>query len=289
MGNAMDTPVDRPEDALALMAADAPAARPLPGDSPAEVETGEAPDSAETLARDRERSVVVRAWRRLRQEPSLMFTVAYVAASCIGLWANYWFYRRFDLPILEYMHASDYLVAGLRDPAYALVMLGAVAIVFVVSWPDSWRRNHPERVARMQAHWWGRLVFPRSKWFRWRGVGLVPETGIVLAALWGTAWATVGYVQQKAEHIQKGSGQPVQVTMAGEAAPRAGEARLLGTGGAFVFIWWLDEQRAEAIPVESIGRLRFERGPRDAELAKAGPTAQPPHEAAKRSTGSQQR
>lgn len=213
---------------------------------------------SEAVNRDRERSLAVRAWQRMRQEPSLMFTVAYLFASCIGLWANYWFYRRFNLPILEYMHAGDYLVAGLRDPAYALVMLAAVAIVYVVAWPDSWRRTHPERVERLRTRWWGRVLFPNHRLFRWSGVGLAPETGIVLAALWGTAWATVWYVEGKADYIRQGSGQPVVVTLAGEQTPRPGEARLLGTGGAFVFIWWLDERRAEAIPVESIGRLRFE-------------------------------
>lgn len=274
MGGAMETSTDRSTEALTVPG-EAGSQTPPPAHAPAKTEGAMPEDVTATLAHDRERSVAVRAWRRLRQEPSLMFTAAYVVASCIGLWANYWFYRRFDLPILEYMHASDYLVAGLRDPAYALVMLVALLIVFAVSWPDTWRRSHPERVARMQAHWWGRLVFPRSKWLRWRGLGLTPETGVVLAAVWGTAWATVWYVQHKAEYIQQGSGQPVQVTMAGETAPRAGEARLLGTGGAFVFIWWMDARRSEAIPVESIGRLRFDPQDRNVEVGMTRVPAPP--------------
>ena len=89
-------------------------------------------------------SLAVRAWRRLRREPSLMFTTAYVFVSFIGLWANYWFYRAFELPILEYMHGSDYLVAGLRDPAYGVILLAAVAVVL----PDHLARAHGDASTR---------------------------------------------------------------------------------------------------------------------------------------------
>lgn len=216
-----------------------------------------AAESHAELLRDLRQSLAVRAWRRMRREPSLMFTVAYVFVSCIGLWANYWFYWKFGLPILEYMQASDYLVAGLRDPRYALVLLCAVAFVYVVSWPDTWRRRHPDRVESLRQHWWGRLLFPVHRAFRWKGVGMTPETGIAVAALWATAWATSAYVIDRAEMIRDdGAGQPLEVTLAGDPAPLPGQARLLGSSGAFVFLWWPGERRAEAVPIEGIGRLR---------------------------------
>lgn len=208
------------------------------------------------VARDRRNSLAVRTWQRMRHEPSLMFTTAYVFVSCIGLWANFWFYRGFHLPILEYMQVTDYLVAGLRDPFYALVMVFSVAGIFLVSWPDIWRRRHPVRVAQLQRHWWGRLLFPRSNVYRWKGVGMTPETGLVVAALWGTAGFTAAYVHDKAADIRNGNnGSPVQVTLAGDATPQPGRARLLGTSGSFVFLWWPEQQRAEAVPIESVGRL----------------------------------
>lgn len=177
--------------------------------------------------------------------------------SFIGLWANFWFYRDFKLPILEYMQGSDYLVAGLRDPAYGLILLAGVLLVFLVTWPDAWRRNHPERVEQLRRRWWGRVVFPNARLLRWKGVGMTPETGMVFAAFWFTVWAAASYVNAKATYIRDdGSGQPVQVTLAGAAAPMPGQARLLGTSSAFVFLWWPDKRRAEAVPIEGIGRVQ---------------------------------
>jgi hypothetical protein len=201
--------------------------------------------------------VVIRAWRRLRGEPSLLFTTAYLFISLIGLWANFWFYRGFGLPILEYMQVSDYLVAGLRDPAYALILLGSALATLMVSGPDVYRRHHPQRVAVLRTKWWGRVVFPESRWLRWKALGLAPETGVALAVFFGMMWATVQYVQDKGEYIREGTtGNPVQVTMAGDRVPLSHSARLLGSSGAFVFLWWPQARVAEAVPIESIAKLQ---------------------------------
>jgi hypothetical protein len=202
-------------------------------------------------------SWVVAVWRRLRREPSLMVTVAYLFVSFIGLWSNYWFYRRFDLPILEYMQASDYLVAGLRDPVYAFLLLSSLLLVLLVSWPDSFRRRHPERVDAHRRTWWGRLVFSNFRGMGWKGIGLAHETGIVFAVFWGVVWASATYVAGKAQDIHEGrTGHAVRVTLAGESAPLPQTARLLGSSSAFVFLWWPQQRVAEAVPIESIGRLQ---------------------------------
>lgn len=218
---------------------------------------------------------VTRAWRRLLREPSLLFTLAYVLVSFLGLWANYWFYRGFGLPILEYMQASDYLVAGLRDPVYALLLASSLALALLVSWPETFRRDHPERVAAYRRRWWGRVAFMDMRGWYWKGVGLAPETGIVLAVFWGVVWASATYVAFKSDLIREGrSGHPVQVTLAGDAAPLPHTARLLGSSSAFVFLWWPQARIAEAVPIESIGRLRSM--PETDKAAAAPATAKPP-------------
>lgn len=223
--------------------------------------------------------LAIHAWRKLRREPSLMFTAAYVFVSFIGLWANYWFYRGFHLPILEYMQATDYLVAGLRDPAYGLILLAALLFVLVITWPDAWRRKHPARVEALRRRWWGRWVFPNNPLLRWAGVGMSPETGVAVATIFATAWGASSYVRDKAGDIRDhGGGHRVQVTLTGDAAPQPGDARLLGTSSAFVFLWWPQQHRVEAVPIESIGRLQTlpMRPPRKATPApapQAGPAA----------------
>lgn len=200
---------------------------------------------------------VVQVWRRLRRESSLMVTVAYLFVSFIGLWSNYWFYRGFGLPILEYMQASDYLVAGLRDPVYAFLLLSSLLLVLLVSWPDTFRRRHPERVEAYRRKWWGRLVFSNLRGLGWKGIGLAHETGIVFAVFWGVVWASATYVAGKAQDIREGrAGHAVRVTLAGESASLPQTARLLGSSSAFVFLWWPQQRVAEAVPIEGIGRLQ---------------------------------
>lgn len=228
------------------------------------------PLSAEAaLARE---AWAVRAWRRMLREPSLGLSTGYVLVSMIGLWANYWFYRQFGLPILEYMQASDYLVAGLRDPGYALVLALSVTISWLVSWPEMYRKQHPRRVRELQRRWWGRFVFPQSDWFRWTLLRLKPETGIAIVVFMGMALSTCSYVIAKANRIRdEGAGHAVRVTLAGAAAPLPGQARLLGASSAYVFLWWPGARRAEAVPIEGVGRLQAlpRSRKRDAAPAKA--------------------
>ena len=210
-------------------------------------------DTHVPLAHD---ALAVRAWRRLINEPSLGLSAAYILVSMIGLWANFWFYRQFGLPILEYMQASDYLVAGLRDPRYALMLAASVAVAWLISWPDIYRRRHPRRVREYQRRWWGRVVFPRSDLFRWTLLRLKPETGIAIGVFMGMAATSCLYVVDKANLIRDhADGHPVVVTLAGESTPLPGSARLLGTSSAYVYLWWPEARRAEAVPIESIGRL----------------------------------
>lgn len=219
----------------------------------------------------------VRVWRRLIGEPSLGLSVAYLLMSMIGLWTNYWFYRQFGLPILEYMHAGDYLVAGLRDPGYALVLAGSVLVAWLVSWPEIYRKQHPRRVREIQRRWWGRLVFPEAAVFRWTLLRMKPETGIALMVFVGMAMTTCSYVIGKAARIrERAEGHVVQVSLAGESAPLPGDARLLGTSSAYVFLWWPGARRAEALPIESVGRLQTPPLSRQRGATPARPPAETP-------------
>ncbi|WP_411834450.1 hypothetical protein [Pseudoxanthomonas mexicana] len=224
-------------------AADAPAAA-LPPPQPA----------AESFAPAE--AWVIRIWRLLLREPSLLVAATYLSVSFIGLWASFWFYRSFSLPILEYMQPSDYLVAGLRDPAYALLLAASVLLVLLITWPEVFRIRYPGKVQRLRGRWWGRLLFPELRLMRWAGIGMAPITGTVVAGAWGMIWASSWYVIDRAEHIREGgSGHRVQVTMIGDSAPLPQQARLLGTTSAYVFLWWPAERRAEAIPLSALKRM----------------------------------
>lgn len=228
--------------------------------APASVTMQETPPSGSPVAND---AWVVRAWRVLLREPSLMIAVAYLFVSFIGVWASFWFYRMFGLPILEYMQASDYLVAGLRDPVYAALMIFSTLLALLITWPEFYRARHPERVAELRSRsWWWRSVFPQHHWLRWQGMGMAPVTGVVFAVFWGMVWACTAYVATRAVNIRdNGAGNRVEVTLAGDSAPLPGQAQLLGTTSTFVLLWWPQEQRAEAVPMAAVKRLASLRAP----------------------------
>lgn len=205
-------------------------------------------------------SWVMRVVGVMQREPVLFVTVAYLFVSFIGLWANYWFYRRFGLPIIEFMQGGDLLVSGLREPAYALVLAAAALFTWLMLWPERWRRRHPARAAELQRRWWGKLVFP-GKHPLWSWWGMAPETGLVFGVVWLTMWCVMAYVTHKAQDVRNGGGQPVRITLAGAPAALPGDARLLGTTSGYVFVWWPDAKRAEALVVENVGRIETLRKP----------------------------
>lgn len=203
--------------------------------------------------------LVLGLYQVLKREPVLFVTLGYLFVAFIGLWANYWFYGRFGIPVLEYMQGSDFLVAGVREPAYAGILVAAAVFAALITWPDVWRRRNAHRADELRGKWWGRFLFRNRRWSRWTRVGLGPEDAMVFGLFWITIWLLFAYVVAKAEDIRRGGGRVVQVTMAGERQPSAGTARLLGTSSTFVFLWWPQEQRAEAVPVESVGRIESMR------------------------------
>jgi hypothetical protein len=210
------------------------------------------------VVRGSEDSVVMVLWRLLRQEPALIVSAGYVLLSLLGLWSSYFFYLRFELSILDYLQISDFLVAGLRDPAYAAILGGGIALAIVVGWPDTLRRRNPAKVDALRARHWGwRLLFSRSPLTSWDISGVRPLTGLCMAVALFMALGAAIYSLDKAEGIRtEGQGNRVTVHLTGDVAPLQGDARLLGSSSAFVFLWWPQQQRAEAVPISAIKRLQ---------------------------------
>lgn len=220
-----------------------------------EGESAPAPSDAPTV-RPR-RSWVLDVLEVMKREPILFVTLAYVGVSFIGLWASYWFFRYFNLPVLEYLQVSDFLVAGLRDPAYLAWLLGYALLMWAISWPVFFWRRHPQRVDEYRRRWWGRAMFLKTMdparppgRFSW-----APETALAFGLFWGGIWILMGYVFAKAENVVDGGGDRVAVTLSGESRPLAGEARLLGTSSNYVFLYWPASGRAEAVSAQAVGRL----------------------------------
>ena len=149
-------------------------------------------------------------------------------------------------------------MAGLRDPAYALLLLLGLCLVLLVSWPETLRLRNPQQVAELssRSRLWRWLLTP-SPLTSWQATGLRPLTAMTLAVALSMVAGSASYVASRAQDIrQHGAGNPVLVQFNGDTTLAARPARLLGSSSAFVFLWWPHLQRAEAVPLAAIKRLQ---------------------------------
>lgn len=216
-------------------------------------------------------SAVSRLWHVFRREPVLLVTCSYLFISAYGLWDSYWYYRRFQIPILEFMQSSDYFVSGLRRPEYALLLAWILFAMWLSLLPERWRRRHPGRVAQVERRWWGRVLLPRrGDW--WIYMGLHPETTASLVAVFTMGVALYTSSNVLAARLYAGEGHAISVRMSGHAGPMGGDWRLLGTSNAFMFAWNPAERRAEVLPIDSVESVRVLgwRGPQAAPAVATG-------------------
>ena len=194
----------------------------------------------------------------LRREPTLLFTLAYLGVTVIGIWSSYWFYRHFRISVVEYFQVGDFVVAGLREPIN-LLSFGLILLLLVASYlPTYYEYRHPQQVDRIRRmHWWGRLVFPISsspfvqrKWYQ-----ASPEWIAIFVLLLAVASLTVSHARDKARAIVEGGGHRVRITLSGERLPLQGEARLLGTSNGYVYLYWPGNGRTEVLVQESVARI----------------------------------
>lgn len=218
--------------------------------------------------------MVRRLWGVFRREPLLLVTCSYLFISAYGLWDSYWYYRRFEIPILEFMQSSDYFVSGLRRPEYALLLVWTLLASWTALWPERWRQRNPDRVPDIERRWWGRLLLPRrSDW--WMYMGLHPET---MATLLAAATMAIGLYTASttlAKRLHDGAGHAVSIRMVGQPGQLPGEWRMLGTSSAFVFVWNPLERRAEVLPIDSVQSVRL-LGWRADPAVRARPAAEEP-------------
>jgi hypothetical protein len=209
----------------------------------------EVPVAAET-------SIVVRLLGVLKREPVLFVTIAYVFVSILGLWSNYWFFRSFNIPILQYLQSSDFFVAGLRRPALFLILGVSLIWLWLSAWPMRWVERNVERAAEYRRkHWWGKFFFPDSRsWLTFWGVR--SETMLLGSFLLLAIYLVYSHSATSAAAILKGKdkGHLVRIRLStGETLPA--DTTLLGTTSAFVFLWGPASNHVEIVPIESISRI----------------------------------
>lgn len=173
----------------------------------------------------------------------------------LGLWSSWWFYRGFDFNVLQYMQGGDFLVAGVRQPFYAVLLAMAVGYGLLMSWPERWRRRHPDRYARVAHRWWARVAFPKRR--GWWSMRVRPATTLALAVVGMTLGGVAAYSIGLSEAVVDGEGariDHVRLHLSGATHP-LGDGRLLGTTQGFVLVYWPSARRVDAVPIESVTRI----------------------------------
>jgi hypothetical protein len=212
-------------------------------------------EASSPRASDARSAILLRASRRALREPAVLLSLAYIAMSALGLWASYWLYRPFGIPIFEYMQPSDILVAGWRDPAYLLLVAAGFALSMLSRWWQSWRFDHPERAERLRGHWLGRMWAPH--WRERLNSSPLGRTLFAVAFVVYLAFFLVfAYTRSEAARLVRGEGQRVALVYAGAAEPMAEPAILIGTTAGWVFVYW-PQHRAEAIAQQSLRSLAY--------------------------------
>jgi hypothetical protein len=207
----------------------------------------------------------------LEREPVLLVSLVYALVSIMGMWSEYWFYRRLDVPILDYLQASDLFLIGIRKPAYFLVVLASLAYVWgntsalakkqqlADSSPEA-RVGHRRRWLLEAPGWLDGLVQKANGLLRGTGKHrgkLLLSVGL-MSLSWLFAWS-----QFEARRVltTPGGGHQVRVTLAGASQPLPGTGRLLGTTSAYVMLWWPDAYRVDALPIANVARIQSARSP----------------------------
>lgn len=217
--------------------------------------------------------------RWLQDNPGLVFTALYLTLSVVGLLYQFLFFRRFQLNVLEFSDATDFLMVVVREPlTVAMASLG-LAFYWVYMWVTL---RIAERFYRRWPRWRNdpvKLAASREK-----ARNMVPSAQVMFIGTYALLF-TMLYSVWQSKRAREGDYPRVQVQFkvdaAGPVAPF--EATLLGTTSRFVFLYRPETKRAEALPFDAIAQLSWDaRRPREraAEAGSAPETLPPPAPAA---------
>ncbi len=212
----------------------------------------------------------------LRDNPGLVFSALYLVLSVIGLLYQFLFFRRFQLNVLEFSDATDFLMVVVRDPlTVAMASLGLAfywvymkTTLAITGW--CYRRWPKLRKGG------DKLVESREKARK-----MAPSAQVMFIGVYALLFSMI-YSLWQAKRARDGEFPQVTVQFKADAVdqPAPFQATLLGTTSRFVFLYRPETKRAEALPFDAIAQLSWDarrKREREAEAAKnpAAPAATP--------------
>ncbi len=216
--------------------------------------------------------VIAPVW--LRENPGLVLSGIYVAASIIGVLYHFLLFRRFGVNVLEFSEASDFLMVVVRDPlTVALALLGIpfYLVYGALTTPLSrWGRRHfatlrstPEKRRKLHESmrpWWPLM--------QGAFIGIYAILFVMLYSTWRAKQIRAGDFRKVAVEYKTDSPRP-------DGSLRDEGQGLLGTTARFVFLYDQANRRTEVVPLDAISRLVWDARTRRERAADAAPASPP--------------
>ena len=200
--------------------------------------------------------------RTLKREPALAITLMYLFVAMAGIFYNFSFYRRFDVPVLTLSQIGDFLVAGIQQPMALVLVLSTFPLCWVFDWINMrGRRRRAAAAARLRA-----LPSPtyvqrsRLVMFEWLNARrwYTQLTYVLVVLLYSWTFVSI-YAGYRADLVKHGDAPAVRLWMNGAAEPLAPAGprpwTYLGAIAEYVFVYDRETGRAAILPVNAIGRI----------------------------------
>jgi hypothetical protein len=181
----------------------------------------------------------------LREHSGLALTVIYVLLIAIGMMYEWWLYRRFNINILYYAQAADFLLVPFREPLVVFISLLPIPLFTAYMGGARWLGK---KLSRPDA----KPVDPRTQEFARKFMRVISITAMTL---WSFAF-TAEYAEWVWKGIRAGKRRTVRVEMAGTNAIFTGT--VIGTTGQFLFLYDRKTNFTRIIPHENVGAVVVE-------------------------------
>lgn len=181
----------------------------------------------------------------LREHSGLALTVIYVLLIAIGMMYEWWLYRRFNINILYYAQAADFLLVPFREPLVVFISMLPIPLFMAYMGGAGWLGK---KLARGNAKPLDPHVQELYKKF-------MRFASVLAMALWSFAF-TAEYAETVWERIRAGKRRTVRVEMAGTNAVFTGS--VVGTTGQFLFLYDRQTNFTRIIPHENVGAVVVE-------------------------------
>ena len=172
----------------------------------------------------------------VREHPGLAVSLAYAAATVIGMVSSYTLLSRFGINVFDYAEAGDFLVLAIRSPMASLSVILGGAVALVALPLDRWMRRRVRLYDKLYS----------LKW--WERVSYHPIALVIYFALY--AWlGSLFYATEAERRLRSGATPPVTVALQSQEAPVS--AVLLHTTRSYVFLLEPSGD-VRVVPVENV-------------------------------------